>query len=128
MILLLYISFRIKQYLCDFVLQTRWMAMTKGTPGIGGYKALFAHTASHGIGTLLIMLVFAPSFWWLGVFDFFFHALVDRLKGVLTFDKGWTPKDRAFWWSFGLDQEVHNFTHLAYIVFIVINTGAAISG
>lgn len=122
-VLVLYIAFRSKQFICDFLLQTDWMALNKGKPGWEGYKPLLSHAAVHGAGTTLIALLLAPSFWWLGPVDFIVHGLVDRLKGIYTFQKGWTYKDRWFWWSFGLDQEAHNFTHLVYILLIVIGAG-----
>ncbi len=122
-LLLLYISFRVKQYVCDFMLQTDWMALTKGLPGMEGYQALFSHAAIHAMGTTLIALVFAPPLWWLGILDLAVHAGVDRLKGVLTYKKGWTYKDTIFWWTFGLDQEAHNFTHLIYVLIIVAAAG-----
>ena len=120
---MLYVAFRAKQFLCDFLLQTDWMALTKGMPGKAGYRALLSHTASHAAGTTVIALVFAPALWWLGLLDFVVHSLVDRLKGIVTFQRGWKYTDRWFWWSFGLDQEAHNFTHLAYIVYIVLFLG-----
>ena len=109
--------------MCDFILQTDWMALSKGQPGKEGYKALFSHTTIHAIGTLLIILVFMPSLWWLALIDFVVHSIVDRFKGVITLNKHWNTKDTAFWWAFGADQELHNFTHLAYIVAIVIYQG-----
>src|SRR5262249_47784922 len=120
---LLYVAFRTKQFTCDFLLQTDWMALNKGKPGIEGYKALFSHTIMHGIGSFIIAFLLAPSFWWLGFLDFAVHSVVDRWKGVLTYKKGWKYTDRWFWWSFGMDQEAHNFTHLAYIVMIVHGLG-----
>jgi hypothetical protein len=120
---LLYIIFRLKQFACDFLFQTDWMALTKGKPGREGYKALFSHTLFHGIGTTLIALLFVPSMWWLGLVDFIVHSIVDRIKGVLTYRKGWSYDSRMFWWSFGMDQEAHNYTHLAYIVLIVLHLG-----
>lgn len=122
-ILLLYVAFRLKQFMCDFVLQTDWMATTKGMPGAVGYRALFSHTITHGVATTIIALIFAPSLWWLGPLDFVVHSLVDRMKGMVTFQKGWKPTDRWFWWTFGMDQEAHNFTHLAYIAYIVLAMG-----
>ena len=68
-------------------------------------------------------MVFAPALWWLGPLDFIIHSLVDRFKGVFTYSKGWEPKDTIFWWTFGLDQEAHNFTHLVYIVIIASHMG-----
>lgn len=122
-LLALYTAFRLKQFICDFLLQTDWMALNKGKPGWEGYKALFMHTAVHAAGTTLIMMLLAPSFWWLGAVDFVVHSLVDRLKGIYSLQKGWTYSDRWFWWSFGLDQEAHNFTHLVYILIIVSALG-----
>lgn len=122
-VLLLYAAFRVKQFVCDFLLQTDWMALNKGRPGREGYKALFSHTVFHGVGTGLLMLVFAPALWWLALVDFAVHSLVDRVKGLMTYAKGWSYHDRWFWWSFGLDQEAHNFTHLAYIILIVMASG-----
>lgn len=122
-LLLLYIAFRLKHYTCDFILQTDWMALNKGQPGRDGYKALFSHTACHAAGTTIIALIFVPALWWLGLLDLVVHSVVDRAKGVLTLRKGWAYDSRWFWWSFGLDQEAHNYTHLAYIVFIVLYAG-----
>lgn len=122
-IIILYAAFRLKHFVCDFMLQTDWMALTKGKPGFEGYKALFSHTGIHALGTLIIVLIFAPSLWWLGPLDFVIHSLIDRTKGWLTFHKGWKPSDTIFWWAFGVDQEAHNFTHLAYVVLIVMHLG-----
>lgn len=121
--LLLYIVFRIKHFACDFMLQTDWMALTKGKPGKEGYQALFSHTLIHALGTLLIVLAFAPVLWWLALVDFVVHSIVDRLKGLITLKKGWQTNDTLFWWAFGADQELHNFTHLAYIVAILVYKG-----
>jgi len=124
-ILLLYLAFRVKQVVCDFFLQPSWMAMVKGQPfNKGGAKALFMHAGIHACFTLLIMLVFAPKFWWLAIVDFVVHALIDKGKGALNDKMGWTYKDNSYWWAFGLDQEAHNLTHLAYIITLVIASGA----
>lgn len=122
-LLMLYIAFRIKHFTCDFLLQTDWMALNKGKPGMEGYKALFYHTGTHAAGSFLIAAIFTPALWWLGIADFIVHSTVDRIKGVLTYQKGWQYTDRAFWWSFGLDQEAHNFTHLGYIILIFAHAG-----
>ncbi len=117
-LLLLYLAFRFKQLACDFLFQTSWMAYGKGLPGREGYRALFSHTAIHAIGTLIITLVFAPMFWWLSLVDLILHSVVDRVKAVLTREKKWDVKDAPFWWAFGIDQEIHNLTHVAYIALI----------
>lgn len=122
-LLILYVVFRLKHFICDFMLQSDWMALNKGKPGKEGYRALFSHTIIHSIGTLLIMLVFAPGLWWLGLVDFLVHSVVDRLKGVLTLRRDWGTQDTMFWWAFGADQELHNFTHIAYIAMIFAYEG-----
>lgn len=125
-LLALYIVFRLKQFICDFILQSDWMALSKGQAGAEGRRALFWHVVTHGAATFVIMMAFAPSLWWLGLADMAIHALIDRTKGIVTARRGWTVRDRLYWWSFGVDQEAHNFTHLAYIVLIVLANGGII--
>lgn len=92
-LLLLYIFFRLKQYLSDFLLQSDWMAHNKGMPGKEGFRALFSHTIIHALGTTFIALIFAPALWWLGIVDFVVHSFIDRVKGIFTWKKNWGPKD-----------------------------------
>lgn len=128
LVIILYLSFRFKQLICDFLLQTEWMALNKSAPGKEGYKALFTHTSIHGAGTAIVMLVFAPGLVWLGFVDFIIHSLIDRTKGVLVRKRGWTPKDTFFWWAFGIDQEAHSLTHLIYLIVVVIYKGGLVLG
>ena len=126
-ILILYLAFRLKQLVCDFFLQSSWMALAKGNPEKkDGSKALCFHAGIHALFTFILMLIFAPALWWLGVVDFMVHAIIDKSKAVLNHKTGWTYKDNAYWWAFGIDQEAHNLTHLAYIVIIVVHSGATL--
>lgn len=122
-LLLIYIAFRVKHFVGDFILQTDWMAMTKGVSGKEGYKALLSHTVIHAAGTFIVTLIFAPALWWLALVDFAVHTVIDRVKGRITKVKEWKPTDTVFWWAYGLDQELHNYTHLAFIVVIVLFKG-----
>lgn len=122
-ILFLYLSFRAKQFVCDFLLQSDWMATNKGRPGWEGYRALGLHALVHGAGTLAVVLLFAPGFWWLAAVDVIIHGLIDRLKGMVTYQQGWNYTDKWFWWSFGLDQEAHNLTHFVYMLIILAKVG-----
>lgn len=122
-LLYLYIAFRLKHLTCDFLLQSDWMALNKGELGQNAYKALFSHALIHAIGTLIITLIFAPSLWWLCLIDLVVHSVIDRLKGTVVRKRQWQVSDTKFWWSLGIDQELHNFTHLAYIVVIFVYTG-----
>jgi hypothetical protein len=118
--IILYVAFRAKQVICDFFLQTSWMASVKGGPfNMGGAKALGLHAGIHGAFTLALMMAFAPSLWWLGIVDFCVHGIIDKFKGMITRHYGWTYKDNPYWWAFGIDQEAHNLTHFAYVLAIL---------
>jgi hypothetical protein len=126
-LVILYLAFRAKQLSCDFFLQTSWMARFKGASvSDGGLKALGVHAGIHGIATFILMLIFAPSLWWLGAVDFVVHAGVDRVKTTIVGKYGWTYTDAPYWWAFGIDQEVHNLTHLAYIIAVIVHAGGVI--
>lgn len=123
-VLIVYLAFRVKQVACDFFFQTGWMVTTKGMPfKMGGARALAAHAGVHALATLGLMLIFAPDLWWLGVVDFAVHGAIDKLKIIITKKYGWTYKDNAFWWAFGIDQEAHNLTHLVFIILMVLHAG-----
>ena len=127
-ILFVYLAFRAKQLVCDFFLQTGWMASTKAEPfNMGGAKALTVHAGIHAAFTFVLVMLFAPQLWWLGIVDFVIHAGVDKLKGVVTKKFGWTYKDSAYWWAFGTDQEMHNLTHLGYLIAIALSNGVHLS-
>lgn len=97
--------------------------MTKGLTGKEGWKALLSHSGIHAFGTLVVVVIFAPALWYLALIDFMVHSTVDRIKARITDIKSWSPKDTAFWWALGVDQEAHNFTHLAYIIWIALAAG-----
>ena len=123
-LVLLYLAFRAKQFTCDYLLQTRDMATHKGAGlGEGAWRALAMHAGIHAAFTFMIVVLFAPALWWLGVVDFILHAAIDRTKSIMVARHNWTPHDTRFWWAHGLDQEAHNLTHLLYIVAMVVMAG-----
>lgn len=127
-IIVIYLAFRAKQVICDFFLQTSWMASVKGSPfNMGGAKALGIHAGIHGAFTFFLALIFASNLWWLGAVDFFVHAVVDKIKGAVTNKCGWTYKDNQYWWAFGIDQEAHNLTHFIYMLLILWSRGVDFS-
>jgi hypothetical protein len=126
-VLTLYFMFRLKHFVCDFMLQSDWMALTKGKAGKEGYQALFSHTLIHALGTGVIVIIYAPNLWWLAFVDLVIHSIIDRLKGITTIKRGWKTHDTLFWWAFGVDQELHNITHVAYIVVIFMHFGGVFS-
>ena len=121
-ILLLYLAFRAKQVICDFFLQTGWMALTKeATQTREGLKALAVHAGIHAAFTFTLVVIFAPTLWWLGIVDFFVHGAIDRAKALIVFKNGWSYKSYQYWWAMGVDQEAHNLTHAVYIIIIVLS-------
>jgi Protein of unknown function (DUF3307) len=98
-----------KHVLCDFLLQTRWMAHGKDTP-TGWGKPLLAHCAIHGVVTTLCLLAFAPACWFFGVLDFIIHLCADGAKRHYVATFRLTAKDSVFWWLLGLDQSTHHLT------------------
>lgn len=107
-----YVAFVFKHLLADYVLQTAHMAEAKGA-AVGWAKPLAIHSAIHAIGTLLVVLPLAASFWWLAILDFLLHGTIDRAKAILT--TGWRPNERRFWIAFGIDQSAHQLTHFAFV-------------
>ncbi len=126
-LLLLYLSFQLKHLLCDY-LQPHWVAISKGKAirGVGG-KALLHHAGIHAMGTFIVAMIFAPMFWWLSLVDFFVHGTIDRVKSILVDKNKWSMDSKRFWFVFGLDQEAHNLTHLAYILTIFFHANPSLT-
>ena len=115
----LYAVFIIKHLLGDYLLQTQWMVAGKESPS-GWLTPLTAHCAVHATLTGAIMLVVAPALWWLAAVDFFVHAAIDLFKNVVTRRLGLTPfTESRWWWIFGIDQSLHQFTHLGFVVVLI---------
>ena len=98
-----------KHVLCDFPLQSPWMALRKDQ-ATGWAKPLFAHCLIHGLATTALVLALTPGLWFLGLVDFAIHVLIDRGKGMITSRKNLTPDDRPFWLVLGVDQALHHLT------------------
>jgi hypothetical protein len=113
-VLLLVLLFGLKHLLADFILQTPWMVRGKGAAA-GWMAPLLAHAGVHGALTTAIALVVVPGWWWLGLVDLLVHATLDRLKAAPRCGGRWCADQRAFWWAFGIDQEAHALTHLAFV-------------
>ena len=111
-----YLLFRLKHFMADYLLQTTWMARGKERTEDWA-TALFAHAGVHALGTTAIAVAFAPSMMFLGTIDLFLHAGIDRAKASC---RGLTPDQPVFWWAHGIDQEAHHLTHFAYVLAITL--------
>lgn len=145
MIWFLLVLYQIKHFVCDYLLQGRYM-LGKFKPGLEWILPLTAHVAVHGVATFLIALCFKPkAAFWIALFDMSVHFVMDRIKAspnllgqykslsaqemkailsyVPTLDKekfasvfGRQLKSNVyFWWCLGIDQGVHHLTHYAII-------------
>ncbi len=68
----------------DFVLQPGRMARSKAAPGSGATSALLAHALVVGVCVVPFGLAFGVPGWWVVAIVTFSHAVIDRLKSVLT--------------------------------------------
>lgn len=111
-ILTLLIFLQIKHWYVDFVNQTDAEIASKGTYGDGpGLE----HSAKHGIGTMLAILLvtgwpyisFAAI---LGFLDFVLHYHIDWVK-MNYGNREINTKD--FWNHIGLDQMAHQITYIS---------------
>src|SRR5438045_4576009 len=70
-----------KHIVADFFLQNSWMAIGKDQK-TGWEMPLLAHCLVHLVTSLLLILVFAPRFWFVAFIDFALHMTIDRANGV----------------------------------------------
>jgi hypothetical protein len=68
----------------DFVLQPGRMARGKAMPGNAALPALFGHALVVGLCMVPFGLAFGAAGWWVLVIVVVSHAVIDRLKSVLT--------------------------------------------
>jgi hypothetical protein len=112
-LVVLYLAFAGKQLVCDFLLQTTWMAKGKCRHD-GWVRPLVAHACTHAAGTLVIVLAAAPALAWLALVDFALHAGIDRVKALAT--TGMAMSEPRFWWALGADQMAHQLTHFGFVL------------
>lgn len=115
-VLLILLALTVKHFVADFVLQTNWMIEEKGYYGkIGG----IAHSATHGVFTLIILKFFSAELAvWLALLDFVVHYHIDWAKMKISRTFNHSPANKQFWIWFGADQMLH------YITYIFITAGA----
>jgi hypothetical protein len=118
-LLLLMLALFTKHLIIDFVLQTPYQWMNKGTYGHPGG---LLHAGLHGVWTMAILsfVVVLPFAAVLGLVDAVVHYHIDWAKMNLNKRMGWTAdKNPEFWWLLGLDQYLHTLTYLG-ILFVLL--------
>lgn len=118
-IFILLVIFQVKHFICDFPLQREYM-LKKTLPGWDFFVPLAVHSGLHAFFTLVILLVFAPSLWFLFIYDFVIHFVMDRIKAGPKYLGRFNDQGKSSYWiCFGLDQMVHHITHYSIIYFII---------
>jgi len=126
--------FEVKHLVADFFLQNEYMlGKFKRT---GWELPLAAHCAVHAVFTGVIALLVKPEVnWvlWAMFMDFICHFSMDRIKAspdllgrftALTKEtyhsasEAQKHSNKWFWYTLGIDQFVHNLTHL-FIVWVL---------
>jgi hypothetical protein len=100
-----------KHILADFFLQTEIQLSQKGDFNrIGGY----IHAGIHAVLTMAVFLFMKHP---LGAalcaaaVDYVIHYAIDWSKFNIGRKMKTQPNDKAFWWSFGIDQYLHFLTY-----------------
>ena len=104
-----------KHFLCDFGLQTAWIAANKGR---WGHPASVVHSGEHALATLAVLWVFGlplPVVAGIAAVEFAVHYHIDCAKDAITRRLGLTTDDRGFWIALGLDQSLHQMTYLVIV-------------
>lgn len=111
----LMILFTVKHFVCDFLLQNRYMLGKFNRKG--WVLPLSAHCGVHAGTTFVIMMacVTFPQALLLAVFDFITHFAIDKWKVEIS--RNLNPaKDAKYWHYLGADQFAHSIIHILLIL------------
>jgi hypothetical protein len=112
----------VKHIIADFVLQTAWMAHGKDQK-TGWALPLLVHCLIHLGVAMVLILIFAPKFWFVALIDFVIHITVYRLKGICASSFGVTLEAEHpwFWTLIGVDQALHHLTGFGLSILMAAN-------
>lgn len=118
-ILFTLIIFQLKHLFADFVVQTEYQWRNKGTYGHPGG---FVHAGIHAAGSVVAVLPLGVSAVAIGlvlIADFVVHYHLDWCKERFNRQRNLTHTDALYWFSFGVDQFLHQMTYLAIVWMLV---------
>ncbi|MCH8239937.1 MAG: DUF3307 domain-containing protein [Proteobacteria bacterium] len=120
-VLLAFVMLAVKHTIADYFLQTPYQFLNKGSYGHPGG---ILHASIHGLLTLPVFLILAPSSPALAsaiiVGEFVVHYHLDWSKEQLIERYDLTQKNPWFWHLFGLDQLAHIVTYVAIIAILIM--------
>jgi hypothetical protein len=112
-----------KHFVADFILQTPYQFMNKGKYGHPGG---FIHAGIHALGSMLAFFVITPTLL-VGVAivigEFIAHYHIDWSKEQTVRRKQWVFPQAEYWWTFGADQALHQFTYVVIVAVLAWNAG-----
>jgi hypothetical protein len=112
-----------KHFVCDFVIQTPYQALNKGTYGHPGG---FIHAGLHALTGTLVFLVIAPPLAW-GVAivagEFVLHYHIDWSKEQILKRMEWKHPSPPYWWTLGFDQFLHQLTYVGIVAVLATVRG-----
>lgn len=115
-IFVILILLQIKHWYIDFVNQSDEEVKHKGIylDWLG-----VKHSLKHGLGTYVVLALFAPGGWALGLaaFDFLLHYHIDWTKMNYGNRDITTP---AFWNHLGLDQMAHQIVYILIVGILIL--------
>lgn len=125
-ILLLFLLFQVKHFVCDYLLQTKYM-LGKFKPYPDYILPLVQHSLVQTTGTAYILIIatfYGVNFglWmFLGIclYDFVTHFVIDRLKASPNLLGRFKSDNKYFWWALGLDQLLHQVVYLIITATII---------
>ncbi len=109
-----------KHIIADFVLQNAWMAYGKDQK-TGWALPLLVHCLIHLAVAMVLILIVAPKFWFVALFDFLIHICVDRAKGIVSSSFKMSPEHPWFWTLIGVDQALHHLTGFGLSIYMASN-------
>lgn len=119
-VLLAFVVLSVKHTVGDYILQTSYQYLNKGTYGHPGG---IIHSGLHALLTIPVFALLSPSSALLGigiiVGEFIIHYHLDWSKEQLVKRYGLTQTDPWFWHLFGLDQLGHLLTYVAIIAILI---------
>ena len=111
-------ALQVKHVLADFVFQNQYILDHRR---VWGHPGGLLHVAIHAVGTLAVLLPAGLPLALIGTMllaEAVVHYHIDWAKDNVVDRLGVTPRDRAFWTIFGVDQCLHQLTYVAIALWL----------
>jgi hypothetical protein len=109
------LALQLKNFICDFVIQSEYQVRTKA---IYGHFGGFIHSGLHILGTIPALYILGATPKAIAIVlacEFVVHYHADWFKSAVDRKFQWGPTDQRYWMVFGSDQLIHQLTYLAIV-------------